>query len=275
MCVDCSHRQKLWACLEQRCDMIWLTSRCGVWNILWDSKTGKARLVKRWWDRRIRNPLVTSLRMHSVQWPGQKPGKTGWTVSEPECCLWCVFALTILRRVLLKETQKAMLQREGAMGSRETFRVRRKSVVYEAGSKSKKKQTLWWRGRRDSRAAERACERESKERLLSMRALWPRDKSVVRLPTVLTGRRGRWVSVAVGVCGRSLVNSLIFSKTETPWSSAKNDEWEKGRDVRKQMGDRADVVLVPGVWVTPEGPRNRKVRESLCAGLCWLEAGDR
>ena len=82
-------------------------------------------------------------------------------------------------------------------------------------------------------------------------------------------RKTRKVSqCAVGVCGRSLVNSLIFSKTETPWSSAKNGEWEKGRDVRKQMGDRADVVLVPGVRVTPEGPRNRKVRESLCAGLC-------
>ena len=150
MCIDCFHRQKLWACFEQRCDMIWLTSRCGVWNILWDSKTGKARLVKRWWDRRIRNPLVTSLRMPSVQWPGQKPGKTDWTVSEPKCCLWCMFALTILRRVLLKETQKAMLQREGAMGSRETFRVRRKSVVAWSWEQSKKKQTLWWRRRRDS-----------------------------------------------------------------------------------------------------------------------------
>lgn len=39
---------------------------------------------------------------------------------------------------------------------------------------------------------------------------------------------------------------------------AKNDEWEKGRD-RKQMGDRADVVLVPGVRFTPEeGSRDRK-----------------
>lgn len=50
---------------------------------------------------------------------------------------------------------------------------------------------------------------------------------------------------------------------------AKNDEWEKGRDVRKQMGDRADVVLVPGVRFTPEeGSRDRKVRESLSALLC-------
>lgn len=35
------------------------------------------------------------------------------------------------------------------------------------------------------------------------------------------------------------------------------------------MGDRDDVVLVPGVRFTPEeGSRNRKVRESFPAGLC-------
>lgn len=35
------------------------------------------------------------------------------------------------------------------------------------------------------------------------------------------------------------------------------------------MGDRANVVLVPGVQFTPEeGLRDRKVRESLSAVLC-------
>ena len=71
LCVDCFHRQKLWTCFEQRCDMIWLTSRCRVWNILWGSKTGKARLVKTLWDRRTRNSLVTSVRVRSVQWCGK------------------------------------------------------------------------------------------------------------------------------------------------------------------------------------------------------------
>lgn len=150
------------------------------------------------------------------------------------------------------------------------------SVVLWSWEQSKKKQTLWWHGRRDSWAAEHICECESKDQLLCMRKLWPWDKSVVRLPTVMTRRHWRWVSVTVEVCGSPLVNSLIFSRTETPWLLAKNDEWEKGRDVRKQMGDRADVVLVPGVRFTPEeGSRDRKVRESLSALLCWMEAGDR
>lgn len=99
---------------------------------------------------------------------------------------------------------------------------------------------------------------------------WPWDKSVVRLPTVMTRRHWRWVSVAVEVCGSPLVNSLIFSRTETPWLLAKNDEWEKGRDVRKQMGDRADVVLVPGVRFTPEeGSRDRKVSPFLPCCVEW------
>lgn len=150
------------------------------------------------------------------------------------------------------------------------------SVVLWSWEQSKKKQTLWWCRTRDSRAAECICERESKHVLMCVRELWPWDKSVVRLPTMMTRRRWRWVSVTVDVCGSPLVNSLIFSKAETPWSLAKNDEWEKGRDVRKQMGDRADVVLVPGVQFTrEEWSRGRKVGESLSAVLCWLETGNR
>lgn len=43
---------------------------------------------------------ITENAFSAVVWA--KPGKTGWTVSEPKCGMWCMFALTILRGVLLK-----------------------------------------------------------------------------------------------------------------------------------------------------------------------------